>query len=108
LERLTPSGPRLGGPDVLETNEWPQLVTYPDPDLLSATLGQRVPDWLVELDAEDPSGFQDRDWKPAVMAPAVHGAYAVQWFGLSAAAVVIWIVLGLRAAQPGPPARQKD
>ena len=30
------------------------------------------------------------------MEPATHGAYALQWFSLAAAAVVIWLLLGLR------------
>ena len=30
------------------------------------------------------------------MPPEVHGGYAVQWFGLMTAAIVIWILLGVR------------
>ncbi len=32
------------------------------------------------------------------MEPATHGGYAVQWFALSLAAVIIWITLGVRNA----------
>lgn len=99
LDRLTSKGPRLGDPDELQPDRWPQLVTYPDARSISEALGQDVPDWVLELDPSDESGFGDRDWKPAVMAPEVHGAYAVQWFGLSAAAIVIWFVLGVRRAR---------
>jgi cytochrome oxidase assembly protein ShyY1 len=33
------------------------------------------------------------------MEPAVHGAYALQWMALSAAALIIWSLLGLRRGQ---------
>ena len=42
-------------------------------------------------------GFEDRQWKAAVMPASTHGAYAVQWFALAAAAIVIWLTLGYRA-----------
>ncbi|MGD2127954.1 MAG: SURF1 family protein [Lysobacterales bacterium] len=96
LDGLTSQGPRLGQPDVLNPEQWPQLMTYLDPGVLAGALGRKVPDWQVKLDSDDSSGFGDRDWKPAVMAPAQHGAYAVQWFGFCAAAIAIWIVLGLQ------------
>jgi surfeit locus 1 family protein len=75
---------------------WPQLVTYLDLPVVTAALGQPLEPWIILLDASDPSGFEDRRWTAAVMRPEVHGGYAVQWLGLLLAAVVIWIVLGLR------------
>ena len=33
-----------------------------------------------------------RDWRPAVMGPGKHLSYAVQWFGLAIALIVIFIV----------------
>jgi surfeit locus 1 family protein len=90
------AGPRLGQADVLASNRWPQLVTYFDPANISAALGQPLQPWIVQLDAGDADGFGDRQWSPAVMAPSVHGAYAVQWLALSVTALVIWITLGLR------------
>lgn len=96
LVRPSTGGVRLGEPDVLEPGRWPQLVTYLEIDALARALGTPVEPWILQLDAADPSGFEDRDWQPAVMGPESHGAYAVQWFGLCAAAVVIWLVLGVR------------
>jgi len=89
-------GQRLGAPDVLASDVWPQLVTYLDLPVVTAALGQPLEPWIILLDASDPSGFEDRRWTAAVMRPEVHGGYAVQWLGLLLAAVVIWIVLGLR------------
>lgn len=98
LNSLASDGPRLGEPDRLDPQKWPQLVTYLDPGPLSVALGAPLPDWLVQLDAEVDGGFAGRQWKAAVMGPEMHGAYALQWFALSAAAVIIWFTLGYREA----------
>ena len=100
--RLVPpstDGPRLGEADVLVSDHWPQLVTYLDLADVGAALGDSLQPWIVQLDADEPTGFADRQWSAAVMEPAVHGAYAVQWLALSTATLIIWITLGLRRGQ---------
>lgn len=93
---------QLGEQDILAPDQWPQLVTYLDMEAAAGALGESLQPWILRLDADDPMGFEGRDWQPAVMGPEKHGAYAVQWFGLLAAAVAIWVVLGLRrGAQTG-------
>jgi surfeit locus 1 family protein len=87
-------GARLGEADVLDRDHWPQLVTYLELPDVGAALGESLQPWVVQLDVEDPSGFSDRQWSAAVMAPAVHGAYAVQWLALCAATLIIWLSLG--------------
>lgn len=96
LNRLPTDGPRLGEADVLEPANWPALVTYFDQAPIEQALGLALEPFLLQLDADEESGFQDREWKAAVMEPGMHGAYAAQWFGLAAAAIVIWFVLGFR------------
>jgi cytochrome oxidase assembly protein ShyY1 len=92
-------GPRLGEADSLVTDHWPQLVTYLDLADVGTALGLSLLPWVVQLDADDATGFGDRQWKAAVMAPPVHGAYAVQWLALSAATLIIWITLGYRRGE---------
>jgi surfeit locus 1 family protein len=95
-------GPKLGEDDVLQADHWPQLVTYLDLPAASGALDEPLLPWIVQLDAGDESGFEDRQWRPAVMEPALHGGYAVQWFGLFAATVGIWLTLGFRRGRrPG-------
>jgi surfeit locus 1 family protein len=96
LNRLTTAGPRLGEPDELAPDNWPQLLTYLDREPVETALGTAIEPWLVQLDADQPNGFAGRDWRPATMEPATHGAYALQWFSLAVAALVIWLLLGLR------------
>ncbi len=92
-------GIRLGDPDHLTHLAGPRLVTYLDLDDVAAATGGKLSPWLIELDADDPSGFAGRDWKPTVMMPAQHLAYAVQWFGLALAIVVLWLVSGWKRSR---------
>jgi surfeit locus 1 family protein len=96
LVRPPSGGPRLGEADVLAADRWPQLVTYFDLDAAAAAVGEPLLPWVVQLDAAEADGFDDRQWRPAVMEPEFHGGYAVQWLALLVTTLVIWIVLGLR------------
>jgi surfeit locus 1 family protein len=93
------AGPRLGDADTLVTDHWPQLVTYLDVEDVGVALRHPLEPWIVQLGADDASGFGDRQWTAAVMAPSVHGAYAIQWLALSTAALIIWIALGFRRGE---------
>ena len=99
LNQPSTGGQRIGDADILVSDQWPQLVTYFELDSVSMALGIELEPWIVQLDAGDQTGFEGRQWKAAVMEPKMHGAYALQWFALAAAALVIWIVLGVRRAQ---------
>lgn len=98
LTRPVSDGPRLGEADRLDRENWPQLVTYLDLEQASEALDTTLQPWLVQLDAQDAAGFSGRDWQPAVMGPEVHGAYALQWFALALATLIIWLTLGYRRA----------
>ena len=102
LNRLPSQGPRVGEADVLDTTGWPQLVTYFDLNPAEKALGSKLEPWQIQLDSDQDGGFAGRQWKAAVMEPKVHGAYAVQWFGLMSAAIVIWAVLGFRRPATAP------
>jgi len=99
LNRPSTGGQRIGDADVLVHDRWPQLVTYLEIDTVGAALGASLEPWLLQLDPDDVSGFAGRQWKAATMGPEVHGAYAVQWFALSLATLVIWITLGVSRAK---------
>ena len=96
LSKPSTGGQRIGEPDVLVADRWPQLVTYLDLDAVSTALNSSLEPWLLQLEPEDESGFEGRQWQAAVMGPEVHGAYALQWFSLAVAALIIWITLGVR------------
>ena len=75
---------------------WPRRMVWPDEQALARAFGRAVPPALVLLDADAPDGFV-REWAPADgMTAQRHVGYAVQWFALAAALVVIALVLLLR------------
>ena len=109
LNRLPGGGPRIGEADVLVKDRWPQLVTYFEFSDIAAALGTSLLPWQLQLDPADESGFEGRQWKAAVMGPEVHGAYALQWFALALASLVIWITLSVRRAhRHQPPAAKRE
>lgn len=92
-------GIRLGEPDRIGNLQKPQLITYLDLAAISRALGGSLSPRLILLDAGDRTGFSGRDWQPAVMMPAQHGAYAAQWFGLAIAISITWFALAWRRGQ---------
>ncbi|HLF31863.1 MAG TPA: SURF1 family protein [Xanthomonadales bacterium] len=104
-------GIRLGEPEQLDRLDGPKLITYLDVNSLVPLLKNDLSPWLILLDASDSSGFSGREWQPAVILPAQHGAYAVQWFALALAIVIVWLTLGRqrwdRLSQANSSASQK-
>jgi len=83
-------GLRLGGNALARESRWPKLTLFLDAGQISADLGKPVFARLLLLDPEPGSGFV-REWKPNVMPPQRHQAYAVQWFGFAIVALLIFI-----------------
>jgi surfeit locus 1 family protein len=57
---------------------------------------------VVLLDPQSPGGFV-REWARLDVGAAVHQGYAVQWFTLAVAVVVLYLVLLVRARRHTPP-----
>lgn len=87
-------GLRLGAPDA-EQGAWPRRLVWPDEAALARTWGRPLPAALILLAPGEPDGFV-RDWDPVAMPAERHVGYAVQWFSLAAALVVIALVLLIR------------
>lgn len=80
---------RLAAPaPACPATQFPLLVEYPTVADLRCALGASVRDGVLRLEPSAPGGFV-RDWSESGFAPARHYAYAAQWFGLCAVAVVI-------------------
>lgn len=72
---------------------WPKLMLYPRYQDLAAIYGSQLLKPVLLLDADQPDGFV-RVWKPNIGFPPVrHDAYALQWFALALALLIIWIVV---------------
>lgn len=85
----------FSNPMVTETakvgDPWPMVVQAIDLDKLSKFSGKSLLPIVMQLDPVHPDGFV-RNWKAVVMAPEKHYAYALQWFGLALACILIYIV----------------
>ena len=89
-------GRMLGPADKLETDKWPQLVTYLDPADISASLESPLAEWIVQLSKSEQAGFKDREWKPVFLTSSKHKGYAFQWFSLAGICIVLWIFNSFR------------
>ena len=76
-------------------DSWPRRLVYPTAGELRELLGAGLPDYQLLLDSAQPDGHV-RVWRPYGLAPERHLAYAVQWYGLAAAAVGIWLAITLK------------
>lgn len=96
LSRPPDGGVRLGSEQVINKLDGSVLLTYLNIEHIARAAGLAIVPQILKLDASDPSGFADRDWQPAVILPEQHQAYAVQWFALSVAAVILMFTMGIR------------
>ena len=78
--------------DAAADDSWPRRLVYPTAGELRELLDERLPDFQLLLDSSEPDGYV-RAWRPYGMTPERHLAYAVQWYGLAAAAVGIWLAV---------------
>jgi surfeit locus 1 family protein len=103
LAPISQPGVQLGEPVALQPDRWPQLMVYPDWTRIETALRRPVHQQVLYLDADHAAGFEDRNWTPFTMGPDRHKAYAVQWYGLAATAIVIWLILGIRGGRRPEP-----
>jgi len=93
-------GIRLGAAGGADRN-WPRIIQYVDYAPLSAILGYPLKPAIILLDPEANSGYW-RDWQPSFggLGPEHHQGYAVQWFALSAALVILYFASSIRREPP--------
>ncbi len=97
VDKGPPTGLRLGGMADGETG-WPLRVQYLDFAELEERLGYPLLPVVLRLDPDAPDGFV-RDWGPAYPAgygPERNYGYAVQWFALAAALLIIYLTVNTR------------
>lgn len=86
--RLTPGTDNPATP-------WPRRLLFPTTDEISVLTGYALRDFQLLLNPGEADGFV-REWRPALMEPEKHLGYAIQWFGLAATVVFIFIILAWR------------
>ena len=88
-------GLRLGPAD-LGREAWPRRLHWPDAADAKVVWGENLSTVIILLDPAEPDGFV-REWNPVgPITPERHLGYAVQWFGLALALLVIAVVVNVR------------
>jgi surfeit locus 1 family protein len=72
--------------------QWPRLLTALHPAALWTELGRSG--FAYELRAEAGPGTYETTWPVVAMGPEKHLAYAVQWFAMALALLVLYLYLG--------------
>lgn len=76
--------------------EWPYRIQRIDIQTLSQELQRSMLPFVLLLDNEEPDGYL-RDWQPLVgFGPERNVGYAIQWFGLAAALLIIYFTVNSR------------
>ena len=102
-DHLPSAGIHMGQPAALRP-PFPAVANFPSRDDIAQLLGEHT--WapaadVALLNPDQPEGYV-RAWQPPGFPPLRHIAYAVQWFGLALALVIIYFITNCRrAASPG-------
>lgn len=99
---VAPQGLVYGGPSVglrlgppAASGDWPRRLQYLDFGYVAEVLGYPIRDYVLRLDPDAPGGYA-RDWPQPALGPERHLGYAVQWFSLAAALLVLAGVVAWR------------
>lgn len=97
IDVLPQPGVRAGSAG-LDAKHWPQVLNYPRVAELRQLYGPALQARIVLMDANLSDGFE-RVWAINVgFGPERHIGYAVQWFGMAATLLIIYIVVNLKRA----------
>lgn len=78
-------------PEQLNTAQWPKTSLYMDIAQFAQALQEPLSPLLLVLDDTDANSLT-RIWKPVVIQPERHYAYALQWFGLAVAFMIFGFI----------------
>lgn len=112
LDVLPRAGVQLGNEDGMPTGGWPHVMNFPQHAAVVKALGRPVLEGLILLDPAQPNGYERAAQmhfdSGSEFGPQRHLAYAVQWFAMAAAAVVIYLILGFRRTADSTPDEQRN
>lgn len=86
----TPSDLRFVNQANVDSVSWPARLLEIDVALMEQQLEHSMRDQVVLLDADSP-GALAINWQPINIMPSTHKGYAVQWFSMALALVVLWL-----------------
>ncbi len=96
MDALPRAGLQLESVPIAANAPWPRVLSFPAQDAVEQQLGHKLIPGVLLLDPSHPEGYE-RIWEAHLgFKPERHIGYAVQWFALAAAAVIIFILMGFR------------
>lgn len=69
---------------------WPKVIQQTDLPLLEEFVDTPLAGFVMLLSPEHSEGFE-RNWQPVVMSPQKHLGYAIQWYGLALASILVYV-----------------
>lgn len=95
VDVLPQPGVRAGNAGVV-ADRWPQVLNYPRYEELRQLYGEHLQQRIVLLDPAAADGFE-RVWQINLgFGPERHIGYAVQWFSMAFAVLIIYVVTNLK------------
>lgn len=95
LSRPASVGIALGEPDYASVSAL-QVVPYLEVKRVAAAIGRELLPMVLELDEGQPGALTEDPLTATQITPEKHIGYAVQWFGLAAALLIIYVGLNTR------------
>lgn len=92
---LTPPQALVLADNVQETNRWPVVLQYLDLSEINQLLGIELYDMVLWLNPKEVGGFE-YDLPVLNLNAAKNNGYAFQWFAMSAALLIIYIVVNTK------------
>lgn len=77
---------------------WPQVIQSINPALMAEQLGRSAPLGLLQLSTGQ-TGVGPVIWTPIVMTAERHRGYAIQWFAMAVALLLMYLYAGRRLAK---------
>lgn len=81
--------------DTSARSGWPKLITAVEPALMAEQAGIDALPWTARLRQGSAGAFR-LEWPPLPTTASKHTGYAVQWFALAAALLILYIWAGYR------------
>jgi len=86
------------GESGIQHDVWPRVIQWLEMEQIEKSLGYKVQPFVILQDPDSPAGFV-RDWYVKKISPEKNTSYAVQWFSLALALVIIYFVVNIHKAE---------
>lgn len=80
------------GESGIQSDTWPRIIQWIDTEQMVEKLGYKIHPFVILLDPGNEAGFV-REWYIKKINPEKNTSYAVQWFALALALVIIFLVV---------------